>query len=186
MRIMKVAVVGAALALAGCIDMEMETTILGPDHVRMSGFIQVNRDMLDMMGGADEFCPEEDGGTLELTDTHARCNIVMEGTVEEVFEGDDDAPTIVDLGDGTVRVTIPMDEFTGEMEEMGADPAAMAMFRPMMEGHGMSFSIVGAEIISTNGTLSDDGTRATVSFQLTDLLGDEHDIPETFEAVVRY
>lgn len=185
MRMFKVAVVGAALALAGCFDMEMDTTILGPDEVRLSGFMQVNRDMLDMMGGADEFCDEEDG-ELELTDTHARCNFLAEGTVEEVFEGDEDAPTIVDLGDGTVRVTIKMDEFTGEMDEMIEDPAAAAMFRPMMEGHGMTFRITGAEIISTNGTISDDGTSASISFGLTDMLDEDHGIPEIFEAVVRY
>lgn len=186
MRLMKVAVVGAALALSGCIDMEMDTAILGPDQVRVSGFMQVNRDMIDMMGGADEFCPEDEGGTLEMTETHARCNMLMEGTIEEVFEGDEDAPTVVDLGDGTVRVSMPMEDFTSEMDEMGADPAMMAMFRPMMEGHRITMSISGAEIVSTNGTLSDDGTRASISFLLTDLLGEEHGLPETFEAVVRY
>ena len=185
MRMMKVAVVGGALALGGCFDMEMDTMILGADEVRLSGFMQVNREMLDMMGGVDEFCPEEDG-TLEETDTYVRCNFLAEGTVEEVFEGDEDAPTIEDLGDGTVRVTIMLDEFTGEMDEMVDDPAAMAMFRPMMEGHGMTFSISGAEIVSTNGELSDDGTSASVSFALTDTLEEDHDIPEMLEAVVRY
>lgn len=185
MRMIKVAVVGAALALGGCFDMEMETTILGPDEVRLSGFMQVNRDMLDMMGGEDEFCDDEDG-TLELTDEYARCTFLAEGTVEEVFEGDEDAPTIVDLGDGTVRVAMPMEDFTSEMDEMAQDPAAMAMFRPMMEGHGMTFRISGAEIISTNGAVSDDGTTASISFGLTDLIEEDHSIPEVFEAVVRY
>lgn len=185
MRMIKFAVVGAAVALAGCFDVEMETTVLGPDQVRMSGFMQVQRGMLDMLGGADEFCDEEDG-TLELTDEYARCVFLEEGTVEEVFEGDEDAPTFADLGDGTVRVIFPLGEFTGEMDEMMEDPAAAAMFRPMMEGHGMTFRITGVEIVSTNGTISEDGTSASVSFGLVDLLDESADIPENFEAVVRY
>lgn len=185
MRIMKVAVVGAALALSGCFDMEMDITVLGPDQVRLGGFMQVNRDMLDMMGGADEFCGEEDG-ELELTDTTARCSFFEEGTVEELFEGDPEAPTFTDLGDGTVRVSMPLEEFTGEMDEFADDPAAMAMFRPMMEGHGMTFRISGAEIITTNGTISEDGTSASISFGLTDMMQEGFEIPDAFEAVVRY
>ncbi len=185
MRMIKVAVVGAALALSGCFDMEMETTVLGPDQVRMSGFMQVQRGMLEMMGGADEFCGEDDG-TLELTDEFARCLFVEEGTIAEVFEGDEDAPTFVDLGDGTVHVTFPLGDITGEMDEMVEDPAAAAMFRPMMEGHGMTFIISGAEIISTNGTISEDGTSASISFGLIELMEDADNIPEVFEAVVRY
>ena len=185
MRMIKFAVVGAAVALAGCFDVEMETTVLGPDQVRLSGFMQVQRGMLDMIGGADEFCGEEDG-TLEMTEEFARCVFVEEGTPDEVFGDDPDAPTFVDLGDGTVRVTMPLDEFTGEMDEMIDDPAAAAMFRPMMEGHGMTFRVTGAEIISSNGTISDDGTSATISFGLIELLDETTSIPENFETVVRY
>ncbi|MCC6001737.1 MAG: hypothetical protein JJU19_12870 [Pararhodobacter sp.] len=188
MRLLKIVAVGAVLGLGGCIDMEMDTAILGPDQARVSGFAQVPRAMLDMMGGEDGFCAEEDG-TLELTEEHARCNMLMEGTFAEVFEADvegEPTPTATDLGDGTVQVVFPLGDFTEGMDEMTEDPAMVAMFRPMMEGHGVTLSISGREIVSTNGTLSADGTRASITFALTDLLEEEPNLPETFEAIVRY
>lgn len=188
MRVLKIIAVGAVLAVGGCIDMEMDTAILGPDQARVSGFVQVPRGMLDMVGGTDGFCAEEDG-TLEMTETHARCNMLTEGTFAEVFEADTEGeptPTATDLGDGTVRVVFPMAEFTDGMNEMTAEPEMVAMFRPMMEGHAVTLSISGREIVSTNGMLSEDGTRASIRFDLTDLLEEETGLPETFEAVVRY
>jgi len=189
MRFVKFAAVGLALALGGCIDMDMDMAILGPDQARLSGHIQVSREMFDMMGGAEEFCPADEGGTVELTETHARCNMLMEGTFAEVFTENDDgspSPTATDLGDGTVRVTFPMGDLTGDMDEMKSDPQMAAMFRPMFEGHNISISISGAEIVSSNGTISDDGRRATLSFGLVDLFEEDTGIPELFEAVVRY
>jgi len=190
MRFAKFAAVGLAIALSGCIDMDMDTAILGPDQARLSGHIEVSREMYNMMGGAnEEFCSADEGGTVELTDTHARCNILMEGSFAEVFQPSDDgspSPTATDLGDGTVRVTFPMGDLTADMDEMTADPQMAAMFRPMFEGHSIAISISGREIVSTNGTLSDDGRRASISFGLIELFDEQPDIPEVFEAVVRY
>lgn len=189
MRMLKPAALGLALALSGCIDVEMDSAILGPDQARLTGFIEVNRAMFDMMGGAEEFCPADEGGTLEMRDETARCNILMEGSFDEVFTENEDGspgPVATDRGDGTVHVTFPLGDLTGDMEEMRSDPAMAAMFRPMLEGHSISLSISGVQIVSSNGTISDDGTRATISFALTDILDDTADIPEDFEAVVRY
>ncbi len=189
MRFAKFAAVGLAMALAGCIDMDMDTAILGPDQARLTGHIQVSREMYNMMGGEEDFCPADEGGTVELTETHARCNMLLEGTFAEVFEANEDgspSPTATDLGDGTVRVTFPMGDLTSDMDEMTADPQMAAMFRPMFEGHAISISISGAEIVSTNGTVSDDGRRASISFGLIELFDEQPDIPEVFETVVRY
>lgn len=189
MRFAKFAAVGLAVALAGCIDMDMDTAILGPDEARLTGHIEVSREMYNMMGGEGDFCPEDEGGTVELTDTIARCNIMMEGTFAEVFEPSEDgspSPTATDMGDGTVRVTFPMGDLTSDLDEMTQDPQAAAMFRPMFEGHSISISISGSEIVSTNGALSDDGRRASISFELIELFDEQPDVPEVFEAVVRY
>ncbi|KPQ06474.1 MAG: Protein of unknown function (DUF3153) [Rhodobacteraceae bacterium HLUCCA12] len=189
MRFSPFAAVGLAVVLAGCIDMDMDTAILGPDEARVSGHIEVTQEMYNMMGGEEEFCPTEDGGTLEMTETHARCNMLMEGTFAEVFEPSEDgspSPTATDLGDGTVRVVFPMGDMTSEMDEMTADPQMEEMFRPMLEGRSIALSVSGAEIVSSNGTVSDDDTRASIDFKLTDLFEDETDIPENFETVVRY
>lgn len=190
MRLLQAAALGAAVTLAGCLDIDMNTEILGTDEARVSGFMQVERGMLDMMGGADGFCSEDEGGTLELTDTTARCNMLMEGSFAEVFEAGDDepSPSAEDLGDGTVRVTFPIGAVTADAAEMREDPQMVQMMRPMLQGHSFTLRISGAEIISTNGEVSADGRSAILTFPLDVVLDPEAaaELPEVFEAVVRY
>jgi hypothetical protein len=188
MNLFKVAAFGAALALSGCIDVDMNAEIVGADQARVTGYMQVQRGMLDMMGGADGFCPAEEGGTIELTDTTARCNMLIEGTFAEVFDGGDEgpAPEVQDLGDGTVRVSFPIGAATADAAEMRADPQMTEMMRPMLDGHTFTMRISGAQIVSTNGEMAADGRSAVFTFPLVDVLNEDVDFPETFEAVVRY
>lgn len=188
MKLLKAAALGAVLALSGCIDLDMNTEVLGPDQARVSGYMQVQRGMLDMMGGAESFCPTEEGGTIELTETHARCNVLMEGTFAEVFEASDEgpAPSVEDLGDGTVRVSFPVGAATADAGEMREDPQMVAMMRPMLEGHSFTLRISGAQIVSSNGEISADGRSAVFAFPLEQVLDEGAEFPETFEAVVRY
>jgi len=188
MRLLKAAALGATLALAGCIDLDMNTEILGPDQARVSGYMQVQRAMLDMMGGAEGFCAEDDGGTLELTDTHARCNLLTEGSFAEVFENGDEgpAPQVTDLGDGTVRVIFPLGAAMADAAEMREDPQMVEMMRPMLEGHSFTLRISGVQIVSSNGEISADGRSASFTFPLVMALDPDATVPDTFEAVVRY
>lgn len=188
MRLLKIATFGAVLALSGCIDVDMNAEITGADAARVTGYMQVQRGMLDMMGGADGFCPADEGGTIEMTDTTARCNMLIEGTFAEVFDSDEEvpAPEVEDLGDGTVRVTFPIGAATADAAEMREDANMVAMMRPMLEGHTFTLRISGAEIVSTNGEVSADGRSAVYTFPLVTVLDPETEFPETFEAVVRY
>jgi hypothetical protein len=188
MRLLKIAAFGAVVALSGCIDVDMNAEITGSDTARVSGYMQVQRGMLDMMGGAEGFCPEDEGGTIELTDTAARCNMLIEGSFEEVFDSAEEGPSpqVEDLGNGTVRVTFPIGAATADAAEMREDPNMVAMMRPMLEGHTFTLRISGAEVVSTNGERSADGRSAVFTFPLVNVLDPEAEFPETFEAVVRY
>lgn len=188
MRLLKVAALGAVLGLSGCIDVDMTAEITGADQARVTGFLQVEREMLDMMGGAEGFCSADDGGTLEMTDTHARCNMLIEGTYAEVFtdEGEGPAPTIETLADGSVRVSFPIGALTADAAEMRADPQMSAMMRPMLDGHTMTIRIAAAQIISTTGEMAADGRSASFSIPLVSILDENATFPEVFEAVVRY
>ncbi|WP_417588812.1 hypothetical protein [Pararhodobacter oceanensis] len=188
MRLISLAAAATAVTLAGCVDVDMTTTITGADSATLTGFMEVETEILNMMGGAESFCDAEEGGTLEMTDTVARCNMLVEGSFAEVFEGEpgEPVPTATDLGDGTVRIEFPLGEMTAETGEMREDPQAAAMMRPMLEGHSFTMRVAGAEIISTNGTLSDDGQSAYFTFPLVDVLSEDFSVPDVFEAVVRY
>lgn len=184
----------ACLGLAGCIGVDMDIEVLSDDTGRITGTFEMQRGMYEMAaagGDGADFCDEADGGALELTDDKAICRIDRTGNFEELFadDGDDmDIPATVEpLGNGIVRVTIPLEEFADdEMDEMIEDPAMMAMFRPMLEGYAFTFSVSGAEIISTNGEISGDGRRASFSMPLTALLDQDIDLPDAFITEVRY
>ena len=188
MRLLKVAALLAATALAGCVDVDMTTTITGPDQAQVAGYMEVQRQTVEMMGGATSFCSAEEGGTLTMGDTVARCDVLMEGSFAEVFEGSDNEPTpsAEDLGDGTVRVTFPLGAMTADAAEMRNNPQSAAMVRPMLEGHTFTLRVAGAEIVSTNGTMADDGASASYVFRLVDVLDASVQMPEFFETIVRY
>lgn len=187
MRLLSTAALLGALALSGCVTVNMTAEVTGADQARVSGHMIVQRQMLDMMGGSTAFCIAEEGGTLTVTDTEARCDILTEGTFAEVFEGEpgEPIPTITDLGDGTARVSFPIGVMFADTAEMSQDPQAAAM-APMLAGHSFTIRIAGAEIVSTNGTLSDDGRSAFFTLPLPEVLNPALQLPETFEAVVRY
>ncbi len=188
MRMLQAAAVAGVLAVSGCIDVDMTATIEGADQATVSGYMTVQRQMLEMMGGGEAFCPADEGGTLTLGDTEARCDVSMAGSFDEVFEGEpgEPTPTATDLGDGTVRVVFPLGAMTADSAQMRDDPQMAQMMRPMLEGHSFTIRIAGAEVVSSNGTIAEDGQSASFTFPLIEILNPEVQIPETFETVVRY
>lgn len=182
----------AALALSACIEVDVAIEVLGEDEARVTGYMQMNRAMFDMSGGDTSFCEEEDGGTLTLTETHARCDFDKTGSFDEIMnaEGESDSPTemqgqLVSLGDGRVRALMPLGEMTEEMDDM-EDPAMIAMMRQMMSGMSITFTVKGSEIESSTGTISEDRTSASISFGVDDLIAPASERPGDFETILRY
>lgn len=183
----------AALALAACVEVDMTVEVLGEDEARLTGFIQMQRQMYDMSGGDDSFCAEEDGGTLVLSDTHARCEFDQTGTFAELLRPDaaDEVPSEIQgeltyLDSNRVRALFPLSAMNDGMDEMVEDPQMMAMMRQMFSGMSISFTVQGREIESSTGTISDDGTRATILLGVDDLISDDGDQLDDFETIVRF
>lgn len=188
MRWIKAGVAALALALAGCINVDMEIAVTGPDQATASGFVEMDRMFHDMAGDDSGFCDPDEGGTLVLTDTAVRCEMNMQGTFAELFpeDGDDEQPRLTDLGNGTVRVEVPMGGFGGELGAESQDPQMLAMLRPMFEGRSIVFRVRGREVVSSNGVISADGRVATLSVPLVSLLDPSATVPDPFETIVRY
>lgn len=188
MRFLPSLALAGALALSACVDIDMTTTITGADSATVVGQMRMDRQMLDMMGGTDGFCPAEDGGTLTMTDTTAICDMNMAGSFDEVFTGGEGepVPTAVDQGDGTVLVSFPIGQMATDAGEMRNDAQMAAMMRPMLEGRAFVLRIAGAEIIESNGEISEDGTSASYTFNLVDILDPNVQVPEAFVTLVRY
>lgn len=183
----------AAALLSACIEMDMTVEVLGEDEARVTGVIQMQRQAFEMTGGDDSFCAEEDGGTLELTDTHARCIIDKTGTFAEVMpsEASGDTPAemqgeLVYLGGDRVRAFLPLTGMEDELDEMGEDPAMLAMMRQMFTGMSISFTVAGREIESSTGTISEDGTSATITLGVDDLIAPAAERPGDFETILRF
>ena len=185
--------VAAALALAACVEVDMTLEVLGEDEARVTGFLQMERQMYDMSGGDDSFCPADDGGTLTLTDTHARCDFDKTGTFDEIMSADAEAGSPADvqgeityLGDNRVRVMLPLGTMQDGMEDMGDDPQMLAMMRQMFAGMSITFSVQGREIESSTAMISDDGTRASYTLGVDDLITSTPTAMPDFETIVRY
>ena len=183
----------AALVLSACIEVDVAIEVLGEDQARVTGYMQMNRAMFDMSGGDTSFCEEEDGGVLTVTDLHARCDFDKTGSFDEIMsaDADDEAPVdlqgeLVSLGDGRVRVFMPLTGMTDDMDEMMDDPAMIAMMRQMMTGMSVSFTVRGREIESSTGTISEDATSATVTFGVDEMLAPAAERPGDFETILRY
>lgn len=180
----------AALALTACVEVDMNVEVLGEDEARVTGYMQMQRQMFEMSGQDTSFC-DEDGGTFVLTDTHARCEIDKTGTFAEILDDggagspQDMQAQLVHLDSNRVRALMPLSAMSGQMDDMASDPQAMAMAQQMLAGLSVTFSVSGESIDSTTGTLSEDGTTASVTLVLDDLLTPEAPLQD-FETIVRY
>lgn len=183
----------AALALAACVEVDMTVEVLGEDEARVTGYMQMQRQMYDMSGGDASFCPEDDGGTLSLTDTHARCDFEKTGTYAEIMpaETSGESPAEVQgeltyLGENRARALLPLASMGDGMDDMADDPQMMAMMRQMFAGMSVRFTIKGREIESSTGTISADGTSASIQIGVEDLIVPAEDRMGDFETILRF
>ena len=188
MRLISLGLVASTALLSACVDADLTATITGPDQATVAGYMAVERQVLDMMGGTENFCTGEDGGVLEMTETHARCNISETGTFAEIFDAEpgQPTPTITDLGDGTARVVFPIGDLTADLADMRADANMAQMMLPMLQGHVITMRVAGVEIVSSTGEVAADGASASFSYPLENALNPDIPLPTSFETVVRY
>jgi len=184
-------VLPALFALTACVEVDMNVEILGADEARVTGYMQVDRQMFEMSGQDASFCDPEDGGTLVMTDTHARCEIDQTGNFTEIMDDngeggpDDIQAQLVHLDGNRVRALLPLSAMSGQMEDMGDDPQALAMARQMLAGLSITFSVTGQGIESTTGTLSEDGTTASVTLGIEELIAPGAVLTD-FETIATY
>lgn len=182
--------VALTVALAGCIDVEMDIAVLTDTTARGTMTATIDKQMYDMMtaqgGGADaDFC---DTGTITVGDTTVTCVDVREGTFEELVfdeEADGPQPTIVNEGGGRVRVTIPLSDVPASMGEEAQDPQALAMISAMFQGKNMVIRISGGRIVDTNLEIAPDGQSASLTIPFTEIFSGSATFPSEAYAVVQ-
>lgn len=177
------------LPLTACFDVDMSLAFVDDDTVEGTMVMTASAEFYAMASSSDEpFC---DGVDEAHEDGSHTCTETFSGTIDEVLNDPDmgegmsierrDGGLIFvafDLGDLTEDVA-PSDDEGPEAEEM-KDMMAAAFV-----GHAITINLSGAEIVETNGTMSDDGTTATLTIPLESLFAEETDLPETFETLLR-
>ena len=176
-----------AAALAGCVDVSMELKIIDEANgAAITEFI-MDREFYDMsqQQGGGTFC--EDDGVFELTDIIASCVTTKEGTFAQLLEDAESggpAPTITSVGPGLVRVAFPTASLAEEIKEDGSDPASMAMMTEMFDGHTITLSVSGGEIVDTNMVIATDGQSASLVIPFLDMITGTAELPKESYAVV--
>lgn len=183
----------AALTLTACVEVDMTIDVLGQDQARVSGYMQMSKQMFDMSGQDTSFCDPAEGGTLTLTDTHARCDFIKEGTFAEIMAVPEQAEgpaepegELVYLDTNRVRAMFPMAAFNEGRTEMAADPQAEAMMRGMLAGLSITLRVRGSEVESTTGTLSEDGKSASITIGVDDIFDKTRPPLADFETIVKF
>ena len=185
------------LPLAGCFDADMTFTVNDDDTATMMAVMSMGPEMYGMIASSGEDPCEEgvgevqaDGGyicTIEETDTLD--NIVADlKQAQEGQEGPMDLAegfTLERLDGGLVKVAFDLASLGEGAAEAGMDPAMMGSMMQAFEGHGMTITVVGKEILDTNGTLSDDGKSATMHIPLTAIMTQDATLPTSFDVTLK-
>lgn len=177
-----------AVGLAGCIDVSMEIEVIDEANGRGVTTMVMDREFYDMSEaqGSESFCEDED--ELTVTETEVTCVSITEGSYDELIDSDDPnepVPTVMDQGDGTVRVTFPTAALAADMAEDEMDAETMAMMQGFFEGKFMTLKASGGEVLDSNMTVADDGMSASIQIPFLSLMTGEADVPDEAYAVIR-
>ncbi|SMH45425.1 hypothetical protein [Maritimibacter sp. HL-12] len=176
-----------ALPLAACFDAEMSLDFPGEDRAEATMVMTASPDFYALATSSGEaFCEGEE--SMNEDGQHV-CTETTGGTIDEIMNDPDiGSGMTIERRDGElIYVAFDLGDITEDIappEEEGADEM-MAMMREAFAGRSITLNISGAEIVETNGTVSDDGTTSTYEIPLTVALDGAGDLPETFNALVR-
>ncbi|OIP85303.1 MAG: hypothetical protein AUK37_04440 [Rhodobacterales bacterium CG2_30_65_12] len=177
------------LPLAACFDAEMTVAFPDEDNAVGTMVITATPEFYAMAtSSGDPFCEGEDAA---LEDGSHSCTEIVTGTIDEFLADPDmsEGLAIERRDGGLLYVAFDLSEVTQDVappEEEGTDAEQMRqMMMASFIGHKIAINIAGAEIIETNGTVSDDGTTARFEIPLETLLDSDTELPDTFNALVK-
>lgn len=188
------------LPLAACFDASITISFLDNENAEMNVVMTMGPEFYAMMGQSGED-PCEDGVGEAQADGSFVCTISERDTIDNLIAqanapadpsnadgpttGMDEGYEIERLDADTMRVSFDLSEMMndskpeedlGEMEEM---------LRASFQGHAITMNVSGAEIVETNGTVSEDGKTATFVIPLEKMLDEDPGLPSSFDVTVK-
>lgn len=177
--------------LAACFDAAITVNLPDENNAEMTMVMTLSPEFYAMSSSSGE--DPCDGGEGALQDDGSYiCTETMSGTIDEILADPDlgEGLTIERRDGGLIYIAFDLGDLTEDMappeeEGMGDDEQMQEMLRAAFAGHAISINVSGAEIVETNGTVSEDGKTASYEIPLTVMLDGDADLPETFNALVR-
>lgn len=184
-----------ALALAGCVDVKLDVAVKDGDTVTGTMVQVMDADTYAMFkAGAEgkngkDFCMEAGARLDEKSDGSATCTIIRDGSWSNlVFDEDRHKETIsiTPTEQGEVRVAFPVNEIVSALgNKRELDDQARSMLVAMFQGHTLTLSVSGAQIVETNMMLAEDAHAAEKKIDFLDLLSGATNLPKEYYAVVK-
>lgn len=190
--------------LAGCMDVAMDVEIQSDTTGKVTTTSTIGADMYPMIKagmaqaeasaeGSTEatpqegFCEEEGAQLTENADGSATCVVVLEGTFEELKqgEGSEDGAKFEVVSPGVVKVSFSTADMSGELGAEEQDAETKAMMQQFFEGHSVTIRVKGREITDTNMTLANDKASAEIVIPFLDLINGTAELPPEIYATVK-
>ena len=187
-RILSILSLSFVLPLAACFDMDMSMTFGKDENVELKTVMTASPEFYAMSSSSGEDLCEEGVGEVQEDGSYV-CTDIKTGTIDEITADPDmgEGLTIERRDGGLIYVAFDMGAITDEVgvPQEEAEAEMMDMMREAFTGHAITLNVAGAEIVETNGTISDDGRTASFEIPLTKLLDTPVDLPETFNVLLK-
>lgn len=187
------------LPLSACFDADLDFVVHDDDTASMSSKINMGAELYGMAASSGED-PCEDGiGTQEADGTFT-CVIEKTDTIDNLIAMIDEQNSVsqpdgaVNPGKGVtlerlegpfVKMSFDLAKLKESAAQSGMDASMMGMVEQAFQGHRIHMTITGAQIVETNGSLTNDGKTAEITIPLIALLKPDPSLPNVFETVVR-
>jgi len=176
--------------LAACFDVEMSVAFPDEDAAEGTMVMTASPEFYAMTTSSGEpFCGEE-GEDVALDDGSHTCTETFSGTIDEILSDPDmgDGMTIERRDGGLIYIAFDLGDMTEEIvppEEEGAEDMEMKdMMIAAFAGHKIAINVSGAEIVETNGTVSEDGKTSSFEIPLETLVTQTLELPESFNVLL--
>lgn len=186
------------LPLSACFDADLNFVVHDDETATMSAHMLLGPEMYGMIAQSGQDPCEEGVGTANADGTFS-CRVDQTDTIDnliaDIETGRQNAAqggvnpnqgVTVERMDGPyLRLIFDLAELKQVAADSGADPSMMGMLQQAFQGHRIHMTITGAEIVETNGMLSEDGRSAEITIPLRALIEPDPSLPDQFQTVVR-
>jgi hypothetical protein len=184
------------LALSGCVDVKLDVAVEDGDKVTGTMVQVMDADTYAMFKagttgrrGGKDFCMETGAVLVETADGGATCTIVRDGTWSRLAFNEarhKETISVAPNGDGEVRVAFPVSEMVSALaNKKQLDEQARSMLVAMFQGHTLTLTVSGGDIVETNMDVQIGARAAEKTIDFLDLLNDAPNLPKEYYAVVR-